>query len=130
MQILIIALLCGICSVKSGNKIESLQERAIRSLPEDNSLCYEDLFEKARNLKMRVSNIRILCIEIYKTTNSLNLSFMSNIFKEKLSQRLSRDKCRLNLDIPNWNLVTFGAQSLEAYGPKIWHSVSNHIESI
>ena len=122
--------MCGICSVKSGNKIESLQERAIRSLPEDNSLCYEDLFEKARNLKMRVSNIRILCIEIYKTTNSLNLSFMSNIFKEKLSQRLSTDKCRLNLDIPNWNLGTFGAQSLEAYGPKIWHSVSNHIESI
>ena len=74
MQILITALLCGNCSVKSGNKIESLQERAIRFLPEDNSLCYEDLFEKARNLKMRVSNIRILCIKIYKTTNGLNLS--------------------------------------------------------
>ena len=60
----------------------------LRFLLYDNTLYYKDLLAKAGTVKMRVSRLRILCIEIYKIINSLNPSFTSDIFKVKISQRL------------------------------------------
>ena len=77
---------------------------------------------------MGVSRLRILCIEIY-TTSSLSPSFMSDIFKEKLSQELPIDEYKLNLDIPKWNQVTFGTKTLKVYGPKIWNPLPYHIKN-
>ena len=52
---------------------------------------------------MNVKRLRTLCVEICKTLNDLNPSFMNNIFKLKINGREVRDKYKLNLDIPKWN---------------------------
>ena len=52
---------------------------------------------------MNVRRLRTLCVEIYKTLNDLNSSFMNNIFKLKINGREIRDKYKLDLDIPKWN---------------------------
>ena len=57
---------------------------------------------------MNVRRLRTLCVEIYKTLNDLNPSFMNNIFKLKINSREVRDKYKLNLDIHKWNQRTFG----------------------
>ena len=49
------------------------------------TIYFEDLLEKPGKLNTRASKLRILCIEIYKTINNLNPSFMSDIFKAKMS---------------------------------------------
>ena len=43
---------------------------------------------------------------------------MSVIFKLKLSQRFSREKSKLNLDILKSSQATFGTKRLKVYGPK------------
>ena len=48
---------------------------------------------------------------------------MNDIFKEKMSKRLPRDKYKLNLDIPKWNQVTFGAKILKVYRSTICNSL-------
>ena len=68
---------------------------------------------------MNIRRFRTLCVEIYKTLNDLNPSFMNNIFKLKINGREVRDKYKLNLDIPKWNQITFGCKSLTVLGPKI-----------
>ena len=59
---------------KSLNRIENIQKGVLRFLPDDYESTYEQLLNKAgRNL---ISINRTLCVEIYKTLNELNPSFM------------------------------------------------------
>ena len=57
---------------KSLDKIESLHKRALRFLLNDYENSYEELLEKSGKFNMNLRRIRFLCIEIYKTINSLN----------------------------------------------------------
>ena len=70
-----------------------------------------------------------LCVEIYKTINNLNSSFMKQIFELRETNRNVREKHRLNLNIPNYNQVTFGKKNLRIFRLKIWNSFLYHIKS-
>ena len=85
-------------STQSLNKIENLQKRALRFLYDDFEASYEDLLSKGGKSKMNVRRLRTLCVEIYKTLNDLNPSFMNDIFKLKINGREVCDKYKLNLE--------------------------------
>ena len=44
-------------------------------------------------------------------------------------QRKTREKYKLNLEIPKHNQVTFGTRSLRSYGPKICNALPYHIKT-
>ena len=68
---------------KSLDKIESLHKRALRFLLNDYVSSYEQLLEKSGKCNMKICRPRFLCIEIYKTLNYLNPSFMKEIFEKR-----------------------------------------------
>ena len=103
-------------------KIENLQKRTLRILYNNDQLTYEELLDKANSSTINVKRLRFLCVEIYKTINNLTPSFMKQIFELRETNRNVREKYRLNLNIPNYNQVTFGKKSLRIFGPKIWKS--------
>ena len=78
---------------------------------------------------MNLRRQRLLCIEIYKTLNKLNLGYMNDIFKLGNTDRLTREKYKLNLEIPKPSEGTFGTGSLKSYGPKIWNALTYHIKT-
>ena len=39
------------------------------------------------------------------------------------------EKYRLNLNIPNYNQITFDKKCLKIFGPKIWNRLPYHIRS-
>ena len=78
---------------------------------------------------MNVKRLRALCIEIFKTLNNLNPSFMKEIFSLRQTNRPVWEKYKLNLDIPSYNQVTFGRKALIFFGPKTWNSPPYHIKS-
>ena len=51
--------------------------------------------------------------------NNLNSSFMTQIFELRETDKSVREKYQLNLNISNYNKVTFGKKSLRIFGPKI-----------
>ena len=61
---------------------------------------------------MNLRRQRTLCIEIHKTLNKLNPGYMNDIFKLRNTDRLTREKYKLNLEIPKSYQVTFGTRSL------------------
>ena len=79
-------------SAQSVNKIENLQKRALCFLHNDFEAPYEDLLSKGGKSTMNVRKLRTLCVEIYRTLNDLNPSFMNDIFKLKINGREVRDK--------------------------------------
>ena len=111
------------------NKIENLQKRALRFLYNNYQLTYEELLDKANSSTMNVKRLRFLCVEIYNTNNNLNPSFIKQISELRETNRNVPEKYRLNLNIPNYNQVTFGKESLRIFGPKIWNSLPYHIKS-
>ena len=67
-------------SASSTAKIEKIQERALRFLYDDYITPYDELLQKSNKVKMTTSRLRTLCLEIYKTLNDLNPSYMKDIF--------------------------------------------------
>ena len=78
---------------------------------------------------MYVKRLRALCVELYKTINKLNPNFMRDIIKLRLTNRLVREKYKMNMVILEFNLVSYGKKSLRAFGPKLWNSLPYHIKS-
>ena len=54
---------------------------------------------------------------------------MKEIFSLRQTDRPVREKCKLNLELPSYNQVTFGCKALTFFGPKAWNSLSYHIKS-
>ena len=73
--------------------------------------------------------MKLLRVEIYKTLNELNPSFIKNIFTVKETDRLSREQYKLNLNTPSYNQMTFGYKNLRIFGPNIWNKLPYHIKS-
>ena len=76
---------------------------------------------------MNVSNYRSLCIEIFKTLNSINPSFINDIFKLRMTNRATQEKCKLNLEILKSNQGRFGTKNLRYLSPRVWNSLPYHI---
>ena len=110
-------------------KIENLQKRALRFLYRSYNTSYEDLLLKSGVSSINVTLLRTLCIEIFKTLNNLNPSFMKEIFSLRQTNRPVWEKYKLNLDIPSYNQVTFGCKASTFFGPKNWNSLPYHIKS-
>ena len=68
-------------------------------------------------------------IEIYKTLSKLNPGYKNGIFKIRNTDRITREKYKLNLEIPKPNQGTVGTKTLRSYGPKIWNALPYHIKT-
>ena len=116
-------------SAKSLYKIESLQKRTLRYLYSDYLSPYDTLLAKSGKVTMKASRLRSLCIEIYKSINSINPTFMNQIFRLRVVNRMVRSQYRLYLDRLKVNQVSFGNRSIRSFGPKIWNSLPPHLKS-
>ena len=114
-------------SAKSLQKIEQLQERALRFLYNDHTSSYSDLLLKSDKGTMLVARQRTLCIEIFKTVKHLNTPFMQNIFKLRSSNYSLRNPNNLAHVRPNQ--TTFGSNSLTSIAPQIWNGLPDRIKS-
>ena len=66
---------------KSLNEVESLQKRALRLLCVDYVLSYEELLQKAEKETMKGNRLRSLCLEVCKSINNINPSYMNENIK-------------------------------------------------
>ena len=67
-------------SMRSTNKIESIQKRALRLLYNDYTSTYDSLLAKANKPSVEIKRYRTLALEIFKTLNNLNPTYMQDLF--------------------------------------------------
>ena len=114
-------------NVKSLYKVESLQKRDLRFLYDSYDSWYESILKLAGESTVNVTRLRNLCVEIVKTLNNINPAFMNGIFELRKTKRKVWNQYKLNLEVPIINQVTFRAKIIRYLGPKIWNSLSFHI---
>ena len=68
------------CSNESRRKIERIRERSLPLLYNDYESDYNSLLHKADISKMEIKRLRTLVIEVFKTLNDLNPTYMKEIF--------------------------------------------------
>ena len=109
---------------KSLNKIESAHKRALRFFLNDYENSFEQLLKKSGNCAQQDSYV-------FKYIKLLILSpdFMKNVFEMRKNNRVTRDRYKLNLNIPRRNQVTIGINSLKTYVPKIWNTLPFNIKT-
>ena len=110
-------------SVKSLNKIENLQKRALMFMLSDYKSSYDELLSLSGSFAIKVRLKKNLCREICKTLNHLNTNFM----RENFESRKTGERCKINLEIPRVSQASSGIKSLRFYGPKIRNSLPYNI---
>ena len=74
---------------------------------------------------MELKRYQTLSLEIFKTLNVLNPTYMQDIFYlRSLSARRPN-----NIAVVRTNTNTYGTKSLRSLGPQIWNSLPEHIKA-
>ena len=103
-----------------------MQKRAFRFLNDNCDSSYESVVKLAGKSTMNVTRLRSLCTEIFETLNSINPTFMNDIFELRKTNRAIRNQYKPNLEVPIINQVTFRAKSIRYLGPEIWNTLFSH----
>ena len=94
-------------------------------IKDDNS-DFTTLLEKDNAVKIHIKNLQLLMTEIYETHNSLNPTFMEDIFIAKIPQYSLRNGSQMQL--PKVRTTTFGIETISYLGGKLWHKLSTEIK--
>ena len=112
----------------NSNKLQFLMRAFVMSQFQYCQLAYKDyvssfdiLLEREKSVTIHTKNLQTLMIEIFKTQNNMNHSFMNEIFREQVNMHNLRNNNELVL--PRIKTVNFGSESSRYRGPQLWFSL-------
>ena len=108
------------------NRINKIQERALRLVYKDNKLTFNDLLKLDNSFIMHQRNFHILETEIFKVKNSLTPEIMTEVFEIKEHNYNLRFEAS-HVKRENVKFTHYGIQSMRHLGPKIWNIVPQNI---
>ena len=88
---------------------------------------YDDLLNRMDTNSILQMRLKRIAIEVYKSINGLNPSYLKSIFEFKNISYQLRDSSRL--DQPLKETTNFGLRSINYLGSKIWNSLPPHIKN-
>ena len=118
-------LVWNFCPCKSLQKIEKIQLRCLKIIYNDYSSDYQTLLKLGQKLSMEIKRLRSLTLEIFKTINDLNASFMKSIFSAKLNARVRPN----DILVKARKSATFGDKNLATLEPKIWSALPQNMKA-
>ena len=111
------------CLSESMKKLERIQERSFRLLLNDYESSYQEILEKIGKTTLQIRRIKLLAIEIFKTINDINPSYMKEIFE--LNTR--RDPDNKRLIVQTQKSMKYGSYTLRSLGPRIWNKLPSNL---
>ena len=114
------------CQRQCNNSINRIHERKLRIAYNDYISPFVSLLEKDDSVTIHQRNILTLALEIFKTENGLNPSFMKNICCPTQHNYITRNKCFAH---PNPRTVTYGIESFGYKATNIWNSIPCEIQA-
>ena len=114
------------CSRKINNRMNRIQERALRIVYKDQVLTFAKLLKKDSSVSIHIGNLQFLATKIFKARNNLSPPIVQYIFrKTEPAYSLRRDTIFESRRIQTQR---YGIESLTYLGPKIWSQVPNKIK--
>ena len=114
------------CGKLNSDKLEKLQERALRFVFSDYTRPYSDLLEHVNFQSVSALRIRYLAIEMFKCVHGLNPPYLNELFINKDTPYNLRDNNRLQQ--PEYQTVRHGFKSFRYYGSKLWDTLPREVK--
>ena len=111
---------------KNSNKLEKLQERALRIVFDDFSTSYEIMCERANTLPLSFYRLCFLALQMYECVNVFNPTYLNDLFTAQSNDYHLRDSSRLIQ--PKFNTFKFGFKSFRYFGAKLWNVLPINIK--
>ena len=107
------------------NRINKLQERALRLVHNDNTSSFCELLQKDNSFTIHHRNIQKLALEMYRVKHRIAPKIICELFNEaNVPYNLRQD---VSFHSYNVKTVLYGTETLSYLGPKIWNLVPSNI---
>ena len=110
------------CGKTGDNLIKTAHRRSLRAMLNDFDSTYEQMLEKSKQPTIHQKNLRILLSEVFKSLNSLNPEFMSNLFPPALCSHSLRPGSLLAVPRAKTNI---GLNSMVFRATLAWNHLPN-----
>ena len=110
------------------NRINRIQERALRIVYRDYNSSLKELLQKDKYISIHQKILQYLPIEIYKVKMGISPKIMHEIFRFSKNSAYSL-RSGIQLEKPSINPVPFGSESTIYPRAKIWESIHENIKS-
>ena len=116
------------CGKDANHKINRTHKRALRILHNDYDSSFNILLEKSDTVTIHIKNLQKLMLEIFKSMNHLNPSYIWHLHERKEIQYDLRTKhlCKL----PITRTIKFGMESLSFRGSLLWNNLNDEIKEL
>ena len=101
------------CGQVNNQKLEQIQERALRILFADYNSSYLELLKRARTTTLLIQRLRSIALAVFKSLHGLNLPFLNDMFTPKYVPYQMRDSSLLEQS--RCRTTTYGLRSMSFY---------------
>ena len=115
------------CGKGNNEKLEKIQERALRILYRDYASSYDELITQSCTEKILTTRLKKILIDIFKTLRGMNPPYLQQMYVLKETQYDFRNE-KIIIQ-PETNKVTYGIRSLSYVGAKLWNDMKFKFDS-
>ena len=113
------------CNQASINKMEKIQERALRFISNDFSSTLETLLVLNKATPLHIGRMKLMASEVFKILHNLSPTYIQDLVKEKVSLYDFRNKKQV--EIPRVNSKRYGMKSFRFGAAQVWNSLPNEV---
>ena len=113
------------CSVASTNKMEKIQERALRFINNDFTSSLKNPLVMSNTSSLHVRRMKTISSEVYKIVNNLSPSYIQDLVQVKVSNYDFRNEH--TAVVPKVRTTRYGTRSFRFEAARIWNSLPNEI---
>ena len=113
------------CNQASINKMEKIQEKALRFISNDFSSTLETLLVLNKATPLHIGRMKLMASEVFKILHNLSPSYIQDLVKEKVSLYDFRNKKQV--EIPRVNSKRYGMKSFRFEAAQVWNSLPNEV---
>ena len=116
-------------SRKLNNKINTMHEKCLLIVYNDNTSSFEELLEIDNSISVHQKDIQVLVIELYKIMNGLSPIIMKDVFPLNNNLSCNNGNRRIFHSRPIKS-VAYGSETLPHHALIIWELVLTHMKSL
>ena len=115
------------CSRRANNRMNRIQERALRIVYSDKTSSFDELLERDKSVSIHNRNLQVLATEIYKVKENLVPDTIKDIFN--IIEPPYNMRRNTMFQCTSIRTQKYGLSSLSYLGPQIWNLVPRDIKN-
>ena len=115
------------CGQVNNQKLEQIQERALRILFADYNSSYLELLNRAGTTTLLIQRLRLIALAVFKSLHGLNPPCLNDMFTPKYVPYQLRDSSLLEQS--RCRTTTYGLRSISYIGAKLWNDLPNDFKA-